>query len=37
MLGRSPGEILWEVVELRRKNLVNLDKLDERTPLYRAS
>ena len=36
-LGKSPGEILWEVVELRRKNLVNIDKLDERTPLYRAS
>jgi len=36
-LGKSPGEILWEVVELRRKNLVSLDKLDERTPLYRAS
>jgi len=37
MLGKAPGEILWEVVELRRKNLVNIDKLDERTPLYRAS
>ena len=37
MLGKPPGEILGEVVELRRKNLVNLDKLDERTPLYRAS
>ncbi len=37
MLGKSPGEILWEVVELRRKNLVSIDKLDERTPLYRAS
>ena len=37
VLGKSPGEILWEVVELRRKNLVNIDKLDERTPLYRAS
>jgi hypothetical protein len=36
-LGKSPGEILWEVVELRRKNLVSLDKIDERTPLYRAS
>ena len=36
-LGKSPGEILWEVVELRRKNLVTIDKLDERTPLYRAS
>ena len=37
MLGKAPGEILWEVVELRRKNLVDIDKLDERTPLYRAS
>jgi hypothetical protein len=37
LLGKSPREILWEVVELRRKNLVNIDKLDERTPLYRAS
>jgi len=37
VLGKSPGEILWEVVELRRKNLVSIDKLDERTPLYRAS
>jgi hypothetical protein len=37
MLGKSPGEILWEVVELRRKNLVSIDKIDERTPLYRAS
>ena len=37
MLRRSPGEILWEVVELRRKNLVSIDKIDERTPLYRAS
>ena len=37
VLGKAPGEILWEVVELRRKNLVSIDKLDERTPLYRAS
>jgi len=37
MLGKAPGEILWEVVELRRKNLVSIDKIDERTPLYRAS
>ena len=36
-LGKVPGEVLWEVVELRRKNLVSIDKLDERTPLYRAS
>ena len=37
MLGKPAGEILWEVVELRRKNLVSIDKMDERTPLYRAS
>ena len=37
VLGKSPGSILWEVVELRRKNLVSIDKIDERTPLYRAS
>jgi len=37
MLGRSPGEILWEVVELRRKNLLSIEKIDDRTPLYRAS
>jgi hypothetical protein len=37
MLGKSPGEVLWEVVELRRKNLVSLEKIDDRTPLYRAS
>ena len=37
VLGKSPGSILWEVVELRRKNLVSIDRIDERTPLYRAS
>jgi hypothetical protein len=36
-LGKSPGEILGEVVELRRKNLLGLEKIDDRTPLYRAS
>jgi hypothetical protein len=36
-LGKSPGEILWEVVELRRKNLLGIEKIDDRTPLYRAS
>ena len=36
-LGKAPGEVLREVVELRRKNQVSIDKLDERTPLYRAS
>jgi hypothetical protein len=37
MLGKSPGEILWEVVELRRRNLLGIEKIDDRTPLYRAS
>ena len=36
-LGQSPGEILGEVVELRRKNLLGIEKIDDRTPLYRAS
>ncbi len=36
-LGKPPGEILWEVVELRRKNLLEIEKVDDRTPLYRAS
>ena len=37
ILGKSPGEVLWEVVELRRKNLLGMDKIDDRTPLYKAS
>jgi hypothetical protein len=37
ILGKSPGEVLWEVVELRRKNLLAIEKIDDRTPLYRAS
>jgi hypothetical protein len=36
-LGESPREILWEVVELRRRNLLGIEKIDDRTPLYRAS
>jgi len=35
-LGKSPGEVLWEVVELRRKNLLGIERVDDRTPLYRA-
>ena len=37
ILGLSPREILWEMVELRRKNLVGLEKIEDRTPLYRAA
>jgi hypothetical protein len=36
-LGKSPAEILPEVVELRRKNLVAIDRIEDRTPFYRAS
>ena len=36
-LGRSPGEVLREVVELRRKNLLGIEKIEDRTPLYKAS
>jgi len=36
-LGRKPGEILFEMVELRRKNLVAIEKIDDRTPLYKAA
>ncbi len=36
-LGKAPGEILWEVVELRRKNLLRIERIDDRTPFYRAS
>lgn len=36
-LGKTPAEILWEVVELRRKNLLSIERVDDRTPLYRAS
>ena len=36
-LDLPPGEILWEVVELRRKNLVALERLEDRTPLYRSA
>jgi len=35
-LGKKPGDILREVVELRRKNLLAIDIIQERTPLYRA-
>jgi hypothetical protein len=37
MLGRPPAEILRDVVELRRKNLLSIERVEDRTPLYRAS
>ena len=36
-LGKPPAEILREVVELRRKNLLSIERVEDRTPLYRAS
>ena len=36
IIGKKPGEILREVVELRRKNLVAIEKIDDQTPLYRV-
>jgi len=36
-LGETPRDILREVVELRRKNLLALETIKDRTPLYRAA
>jgi hypothetical protein len=36
LLGEPSAKTLREVVELRRKNLMVLEKVDDRTPLYRA-
>jgi predicted transcriptional regulator len=35
-LKEKPNDILKEVVELRRKNLLNLESIKDKTPLYRA-
>lgn len=37
VLGKNPAEVLTQVVELRRKNLMVIERIDERTPLYRAA
>ena len=37
LLDLPPGEILCEVVELRRKNLLVLERLEDRTPFYKAA
>ena len=37
LLGKTPREVLYEVVELRRKNLLALERVDDRTPYYRAA
>ena len=36
-LGVKPKDILKEVVELRRGNLLTLESVKDRTPLYRAA
>jgi hypothetical protein len=35
-LGIRPGDALWHVTALRRKNLAAVDRIEERTPLYTA-
>jgi len=37
ILEQSPGKVLWEVVELRRKNLLSIERIKDRTPLYRSA
>jgi hypothetical protein len=37
LLGRTPADILAEVVELRRSNRMVIEKLEDRTPLYRSA
>ncbi|MHC5054531.1 MAG: hypothetical protein ACYTKD_07425 [Planctomycetota bacterium] len=36
-IGVAPEAVLREIVVLRRKNLLELDKIDGRTPLYRTA
>jgi len=37
LLGKSPAEVLREMIELRRKNMVAIEGIEERTPIYKAS
>ena len=36
-IGVEPAAVLREIVVLRRKNLLELEKIDGRTPLYRTA
>ena len=36
-IGVDPSEVLRHVVVLRRRNLLELDRIDGRTPMYRAA
>ena len=36
-IGVEPAAVLREIVVLRRKNLLELDRIDGRTPLYRTA
>ena len=36
-IGVDPAAVLREIVVLRRKNLLELEKIDGRTPLYRTA
>jgi len=37
LLGNSPAEVLLQMIELRRKNMVVLDGIEDRTPIYSAA
>ena len=37
LVGHSPSEVLREMIELRRKNMVVIDGIEERTPIYSAA
>jgi hypothetical protein len=32
----KPAEVLGEIVEMRRKNMIAVDSIRDQTPLYRA-
>jgi hypothetical protein len=36
LLNEKPEKILSEIVELRRKNLINIHNIKEQTPFYRS-
>ncbi len=37
LIGNSPAEVLREMIELRRKNMVAIEGIEDRTPVYKAS
>ncbi len=37
LIGNSPAEVLREMIELRRKNMVAIEGIEDRTPIYKAA